>query len=94
MVIWSERHDLITLLAQPVEVGLVSAGHLAAFSFLAFVAVMLIIVAIDVPFQLWHYHDKLKMTREELKQEAKEMEGDPHVRVAFAACNARPRVAA
>ncbi|HNN44665.1 MAG TPA: flagellar biosynthesis protein FlhB [Azospira sp.] len=79
-VIWSERHDLITLLAQPVEVGLVSAGHLAAFSFLAFVAVMLIIVAIDVPFQLWHYHDKLKMTREELKQEAKEMEGDPHVK--------------
>ena len=79
-MIWSERNDLIMLLAQPVEVGLVSAGHLAAFSFLAVVAVMLVIVAIDVPFQLWHYHDKLKMTREEQKQEAKEMEGDPHVK--------------
>lgn len=79
-VIWSERHELIGLLAQPIEAGLVSASHLAAFSFLAIVAVMLIIVAIDVPFQLWHYHDKLKMTREELRQEAKEMEGDPHVK--------------
>jgi len=79
-VIWSERNDLIMLLTQPIEVGVVSASHLAAFSFLAVVAVMLIIVAIDVPFQLWHYHDKLKMTREEQKQEAKEMVGDPHVK--------------
>lgn len=79
-VIWSERNDLIALLAQPVSVGLVSAGQLISFSFLAMVAAMLLIVAIDVPFQLWHYHHKLKMTREELKQEAKEMEGDPHVK--------------
>ncbi|MDQ5960212.1 MAG: flagellar biosynthesis protein FlhB, partial [Pseudomonadota bacterium] len=79
-VIWSERNDLVMLLAQPIEVGLASAGHLVAFSFLAIVSVMLVIVAIDVPFQLWHYHDKLKMTRDELRQEAKEMEGDPHVK--------------
>lgn len=79
-VIWSERNDLIALLTQPIEVGLASATHLAAFSFLAVVAVMLLIVAIDVPFQLWHYHDKLKMTREEVRQEGKEMEGDPHVK--------------
>ena len=79
-VIWSERNDLVMLLAQPIEVGLASAAHLVAFSFLAIVSVMLVIVAIDVPFQLWHYHDKLKMTRDELRQEAKEMEGDPHVK--------------
>lgn len=79
-VIWSERNDLIMLLAQPIEVGLASAGHLVAFSFLAIVSVMVVIVAVDVPFQLWHYHHKLKMTRDEMKQEAKEMEGDPHVK--------------
>ena len=79
-VIWSERNELILLLTQPIEVGLVSAGHLVAFSFLAVVSVMIIIVAIDVPFQLWHYHDKLKMTRDELRKEAKELEGDPHVK--------------
>jgi flagellar biosynthetic protein FlhB len=38
------------------------------------------VVAIDVPFQLWRHHDSLKMTREELKQEAKETDGDPHVK--------------
>ncbi len=79
-VIWIERNELILLLTQPIEVGLVSAGHLVVFSFLAVVSVMIIIVAIDVPFQLWHYHDKLKMTRDELRKEAKELEGDPHVK--------------
>ena len=79
-VIWSERNDLILLLTQPVETGVASAAHLVGFSFLAVVSVMLLIVAVDVPFQLWHYHDKLKMTRDELRQESKEMEGDPHVK--------------
>ena len=79
-VIWSQRNDLVALMTQPLQVGLAASGHLVSFSFLMVVAAMLVIVAIDVPFQLWHYHDKLKMTREELRQEAKEMEGDPHVK--------------
>ena len=33
-----------------------------------------------MPFQLWQYFDKLKMTKEEVKQEMKEMTGDPHVK--------------
>lgn len=79
-VIWSERNEIIALLALPAEAALASAGTLLTFSFLAIVAAMLVIVAIDVPFQIWHYHDKLKMTREEVRKEAKEMEGDPHVK--------------
>jgi len=39
-----------------------------------------VIAAIDVPFQLFQYHDRLKMTREELRQESKESEGDPHLK--------------
>jgi flagellar biosynthetic protein FlhB len=39
-----------------------------------------LIAAIDVPFQLWQYHDRLKMTREELRQEHKESEGDPQLK--------------
>jgi len=79
-VIWSQRNDMFALFGQSLEVGLSTAGHLINFSFLALVATMLLIVAADVPFQLWQYHDKLKMTREELKQEGKEMEGDPQVK--------------
>ncbi len=44
------------------------------------VAAMLLIVAVDVPFQLWQYHDKLKMSLQEVKQEGKELEGNPEVK--------------
>jgi flagellar biosynthetic protein FlhB len=79
-VIWSERYDIFAIFGQSLDVGLASAGHLINFSFLAVVAAMVLIVAVDVPFQLWQYHDKLKMSREELKQEGKESEGDPQVK--------------
>jgi flagellar biosynthetic protein FlhB len=79
-VLWSERGDLLAMFAQPLAVGLASAGHLLSFSFLAIVSAMLLIVAIDVPFQLWQYHDKLKMSRQEVKQEGKELEGNPEIK--------------
>jgi hypothetical protein len=31
-------------------------------------------------FQIWQYHDKLKMTRAEVKKEGKELEGNPEVK--------------
>lgn len=79
-LIWGERDEILGLVNQPLEDGLVDAGRLIAWSFLIIVAGMVLIVAADVPFQLWQYHDRLKMTKEEVRQEAKEMEGDPHVK--------------
>ena len=79
------------LLAQPVEVGLVNAAQMLTFSFLVIVSVMTLIVLLDVPFQLWQYHDKLKMTRDEFKQEGKEMEGDPACQGAYPLIAARGR---
>jgi flagellar biosynthetic protein FlhB len=79
-VLWSERGDLLAMFAQSIPVGLSSAGHMLSFSFFAIVAAMLLIVAVDVPFQIWQYHDKLKMSRQEVKQEGKELEGNPEVK--------------
>lgn len=79
-VIWNERYDIFAIFGQSLDAGLASAGHLINFSFLAVVATMVLIVAADVPFQLWQYHEKLKMSREELKQEGKETEGNPEVK--------------
>ncbi|MGE5492095.1 MAG: flagellar biosynthesis protein FlhB [Actinomycetota bacterium] len=79
-LIWRERDDMLGLLAQPLESGLAHAGHLIVYSFLLLVLALALIVAADVPFQLWQHFNQLKMTKEEVKQEAKEMEGDPHVK--------------
>jgi flagellar biosynthetic protein FlhB len=69
------------MFAQSIPVGLSSAGHLLNFSFFAIVAAMLLIVAVDVPFQIWQHHDKLKMSRqEEVKQEMQGTRGRPRVK--------------
>lgn len=80
ILIWKERDEILGLLGEPLEVGIAHAGHLVSFSFLMLVATLLLVVAADVPFQLWQYFNKLKMTKEEVKQEMKEMMGDPHVK--------------
>jgi flagellar biosynthetic protein FlhB len=33
-----------------------------------------------VPYQLWHYFHELRMTKEEVKRESKESEGDPQMK--------------
>lgn len=79
-VIWRQLDQLLGLVLQPLETALVHAGHMMAWSFLLIAAAMVLIVAVDVPFQLWQYYDKLKMTKEEIRQEMKEMEGSPEVK--------------
>ncbi|MDR1648574.1 MAG: flagellar type III secretion system protein FlhB [Zoogloeaceae bacterium] len=80
LIIRSEWNEIFGLLAQPLEQGLASAGHLLTYTFLMLVASMLLIVVVDVPWQIWQYFDNLKMTKEEVKQEAKESEGNPQVK--------------
>ena len=80
LVIWKERDEIFGLLGEPLEAGLSHAGNLVSFSFLLLASTLVLVVAADVPFQLWQYFDKLKMTKEEVKQEMKEMMGDPHVK--------------
>jgi len=41
---------------------------------------LLIVVAIDIPFQIWQHADQLKMTKQEVKDEYKDTEGKPEVK--------------
>jgi flagellar biosynthetic protein FlhB len=47
-------------------------GQTILFSTLVIVGSMFLIVAADVPFQLWQYHERLRMTKEEVRKEMKE----------------------
>jgi flagellar biosynthetic protein FlhB len=83
VVWWMVRHDgesLFALLGQPIEVGIPSFFHILFRAGMILLAGVALIVAIDVPFQLWQYYSRLRMTKEELKQEHKEQEGDPHLK--------------
>ena len=79
-VILNEKDQLFALIGQPIEVGLHSVGRTILFSAVMIVASMVLIVAADVPFQLWQYQKKLRMSKEEVRREMKELEGDPQLK--------------
>jgi flagellar biosynthetic protein FlhB len=83
IVLWKTKDSMLAVAGQPLDVALVSVGELVITSVLAVAAVMIAIVAVDVPLQLWQYARGLRMSKDELKREAKEMEGDPHVKAAI-----------
>lgn len=79
-VVRSQQDQLFSLITQSVEVALNSFSHVLLTALMALVGGVALIALLDVPFQLWQYYDRLKMTREELRQEHKEMEGDPQLK--------------
>jgi len=80
LVIWHQRDTLLGLTVQPLESALAQVGSVAASSIGMVVAAMLAIVAIDVPMQIWNHHRRLRMTKEEIRREARETDGDPQVK--------------
>lgn len=80
LLLWNLRDEIFGLLGEPLHHGIMHGGRLVTYAFLFMVAVLALIVAADVPFQLWQYFDRLKMTKDEVKQEMKEMLGDPQVK--------------
>ncbi len=46
----------------------------------ALAAGLLVLALLDYLFQLWKHEQDLKMTKQEVREEMKNMEGDPHVR--------------
>jgi flagellar biosynthesis protein FlhB len=78
--VWHHKEAVLSLIAAPLAVGAGHMGELLAMSFLAIAGTMVLIAAVDVPFKLWDHHRKLKMTKEEVRQENKETEGNPQVK--------------
>lgn len=79
-VIWGERGDLIGLVSMPLDRAQIHLIGLMEHTFQIVVGAMLVLVLLDVPFQLWQYTKNLRMTKEEVKQEYKEQEGSPEVK--------------
>lgn len=76
----SQRGTLLGLMEMPLSQALATAMRITALGCLLIVASMILVVLIDVPYQLWSHHKKLRMSREDIRQEHKESEGDPHVK--------------
>ena len=79
-VMWHYKDGVMGLTSEPLEAALGHLGSLVVVSFIAIACAMAPIVALDVPFQIWDHHRKLRMSKDEVRKEARETEGDPHVK--------------
>lgn len=79
-ILWSLRDQLLTLGRQEVKVAMADLGYLTLWVFLAITASLILIALIDVPFQLWNHNRQLRMTKQEVKDEMKDTEGNPEVK--------------
>jgi flagellar biosynthetic protein FlhB len=79
-VIWHNSGAVLSLASEPLGAGMAHLVRLLGSSFLIMAGSMALVVAIDVPLQIWEQERKLRMTREEVRQENKETEGDPKVK--------------
>ena len=75
-----KRGALIALMGESSMQAIPDALKLAFDASLLMVLVLLLVVGVDVPWQLWSHARKLRMTKEEIRRENKETEGDPHVK--------------
>ncbi len=80
LVIMSNLSDIMSLLNEPVHAALPHTLEMVARSCALIIGSLLLVVAIDVPYQLWSHAHKLRMSREDLRQEQKQNDGDPLVK--------------
>jgi len=79
-LIWSNVGSIFSLSLETPSNAIQHMGDIVGKIFLLVSGTMIFIVAIDLPYQLWSHYKKLRMTKEELRREAKESEGDPHLK--------------
>jgi flagellar biosynthetic protein FlhB len=85
LVLWNARDSMMELASQPFDAAIGTLGNLVMVSTFCIAATMILIAGVDVPLQLWQYAKQLRMTKEDVRQEHKESEGDPHVKAAIRA---------
>jgi len=65
------------------QAAFMQAGEIMAWSVFFMCLSLVLIAAIDVPFQAYQYTKKMKMTLQEVKDEMKDTEGKPEVKAAI-----------
>ncbi|WP_028771715.1 flagellar biosynthesis protein FlhB [Shewanella waksmanii] len=73
-------NDILTLSQGYLPSNVYDALDLLIWMFIVLCSSTVIIVIIDVPFQIWNHSKQLRMTKQEVKDEYKDTEGKPEVK--------------
>lgn len=80
IVLLSSKEALFALGAMDIVPAASKAAEIIIWAFLIMSSTMILITLVDVPFQIYDYTQKLKMTLQEVKDEMKNTEGKPEVK--------------
>ncbi len=82
-VIGGEIDRVIGLADVDIGPGLATLGMLVRRLAIAILAVLAVMAVGDLLYQRWRYEKRLRMSKREVREEAKQREGNPHVRSRF-----------
>jgi flagellar biosynthesis protein FlhB len=80
LVVWQNFDALMNLGREPVMAAIAHASHISGQALISLSCSLLLIAAVDAPFQMWSHRRELRMTREEVRREHKESEGSPEIK--------------
>jgi flagellar biosynthesis protein FlhB len=80
LVLRNNADQLMGLGDEPIHAAIGHSMSVAGKALLALTGALVLIAAIDVPFQLWQYHQEMRMTREEVQQEQRDSDGSPEMK--------------
>lgn len=72
--------DFMGLSQLPVDQAISRILQIIEVCLLILSSTFLLLVMLDVPYQLWNHQRHLKMTKQEVRDEAKEQEGNPEIK--------------
>jgi flagellar biosynthetic protein FlhB len=74
------ERDVMALITLDVMEGIARSGSMIMVALVLLSATLVLIAAIDVPYQLWSHNKQMRMTKQEVKDESKETDGRPEVK--------------
>lgn len=80
LVLNAYQDDLLSIAKQPLDLAIMHSVEIVGWCALWMACGLILIAAVDVPFQLWDNKQKLMMTKQEIRDEYKDSEGKPEVK--------------
>ncbi|MHB2241283.1 flagellar biosynthesis protein FlhB [Pseudomonas monsensis] len=80
VVLSADVDDLLRIAHEPLDQAIIHSVLLVGWSTLWMACGLILIAAVDVPVQIWESMKKLKMTKQEVRDEHKDQEGRPEVK--------------
>ncbi|WP_035343008.1 MULTISPECIES: flagellar biosynthesis protein FlhB [Dickeya] len=78
--LWHSWNDMLHLVSEPLENAIKDALNIALLCCFWVILGLLPMVAFDVFWQIWSYIKRLRMSKQEIRDEYKEHEGDPYIK--------------